>query len=89
MDFDGNIDQLRLAYWTILVTAGPVLGVALGVGLIIGILQAATSVNEQTVSFVPKLALVMLTLALASGFMLSTLSDYFGLVFEAIRGMTG
>lgn len=89
MDFDGNIEQLRLAYWSILITAGPVLLVALAVGLVIGILQAATSVNEQTISFVPKLGLVMLTMALASGFMLTTMTDYFNLVFETIRTMGG
>ncbi|MEY4982797.1 MAG: Flagellar protein FliQ [Pseudomonadota bacterium] len=89
MDFDGNIEHLRLAYWTILVTGGPVLAVALVVGLVIGVLQAATSINEQTISFVPKLAIVMLTMALASGFMLTTMTDYFGFVFETIRTMNG
>jgi flagellar biosynthetic protein FliQ len=89
MDFDGNIEQLRMAYWSILVTAGPVLLVALAVGLVIGILQAATSINEQTISFVPKLGVVMLTMALASGFMLTTMTDYFNNVFETIRTMGG
>ena len=89
MDFDGNIEQLKIAYWSILVTAGPVLLVALIVGLVIGILQAATSINEQTISFVPKLAVVMLTMALASSFMLTTMTDYFALVFETIRTMGG
>ncbi|NIY70879.1 flagellar biosynthesis protein FliQ [Marivivens donghaensis] len=87
MDFDANIEHLRIAYWKILMTAGPVLGVALAVGLVIGILQAATSINEQTLSFVPKLAIVMLTMALASGFMLTTITDYFAFVFETIRTM--
>lgn len=89
MDFDGNIEQLRMAYWAILVTAGPVLVVALVVGLVIGVLQAATSINEQTISFVPKLAIVMLTMALASGFMLQTMTDYFAAIFETIRQMSG
>ena len=39
MDFDANIEHLRMAYWNILLTAGPVLLVALAVGLLIGILQ--------------------------------------------------
>ena len=84
MDFDTNIEQLRMAYWNIILTAGPVLGVALAVGLLIGILQAATSINEATLSFVPKLAIVMLTMALSSGFMLSTMSDYFTFIFDTI-----
>lgn len=84
MDFDANIEHLRLAFWNIILVAGPVLVVALVIGLAVGILQAATSINEATLSFVPKLAIVLLTLALASGFMLSTMSDYFNFVFQTI-----
>lgn len=84
MDFDANIEHLQLAYWNILLTGGPVLGVALVVGLIVGVLQAATSINEATLSFVPKLAIVLTTMAFFSGFMLSTMTDYFGYVFETI-----
>lgn len=84
MDFDANIDHLRLAFWNIMLTAGPVLGVALAVGLVIGILQAATSINEATLSFVPKLGIVLATMALMSGFMLSVMTDYFAYVFDTI-----
>ncbi|MEE3361894.1 MAG: flagellar biosynthesis protein FliQ [Pseudomonadota bacterium] len=84
MDFDGNIEHLRIAYWNILMTAGPVLAVALAVGLLIGILQAATSINDATLSFVPKLAIVLMTMGLVAGFMLTTMSDYFAFVFETI-----
>ncbi|MCI5086435.1 MAG: flagellar biosynthesis protein FliQ [Rhodovulum sp.] len=87
MDFDANIEHLRIAYWNILLTAGPVLAVALAIGLLVGILQAATSINEATLSFVPKLAIVLITMALASGFMLSTMTDYFGYVFESIANI--
>ncbi|PWK60403.1 flagellar biosynthesis protein FliQ [Roseicyclus mahoneyensis] len=84
MDFDANIDHLRLAFWNIILTAGPVLGVALAVGLMIGILQAATSINEATLSFVPKLGIVLTTMALMSGFMLGVMTDYFTYIFDAI-----
>jgi len=84
MDFDANIEHLRMAYWNILLTAGPVLIIALAVGLVIGILQAATSINEATLSFMPKMAIVILTMGLMSGFMLSTMTDYFLQVFDAI-----
>jgi flagellar biosynthesis protein FliQ len=84
MDFDSNIEHLRLAFWNIVLVAGPVLGVALVIGLVIGVLQAATSINEATLSFVPKLGVVMLTMALSSGYMLSTMSDYFTFVFQTI-----
>jgi flagellar biosynthetic protein FliQ len=84
MDFDANVDYLRLAFWHIILTAGPVLGVALAVGLIIGIIQAATSINEMTLSFVPKLVVVLGAIALMSGFMLTQMTDYFAFVFGEI-----
>ena len=48
MDFDMNVEFLRMAFWQIVMVSGPVLLVALGIGLFIGIIQAATSINEQT-----------------------------------------
>ena len=84
MDFDNNIEYLRLAFWQIILAAGPMLGVALAIGLFIGVLQAATSINEMTLSFVPKLILVLLTMALLSGFMMTQLTDYFAFIFEEI-----
>ena len=84
MEFDGNIEYLRLAFWQIILAAGPILGVALAIGLVIGVLQAATSINEMTLSFVPKLILVLLTMALLSGFMMTQLTDYFTFIFEEI-----
>ena len=84
MEFDANIEHLQMAYWNILLTAGPILAVALAVGLVIGILQAATSINEATLSFVPKMGIVVLTMALKSGFTLGVLSDYFAHIFDTI-----
>jgi len=84
MEFDNNIEYLRLAFWQIILAAGPILGVALAIGLVIGVLQAATSINEMTLSFVPKLILVLLTMALLSGFMMTQLTDYFAFIFEEI-----
>ena len=86
MEFDANVEHLRLAFWQIILTAGPILGTALAVGLTIGILQAATSINEMTLSFVPKLVLVLLALALFSPFIMGTMVDCFEYIFETIRG---
>ncbi len=86
MEFDANVEHLRLAFWQIILTAGPILGTALAVGLTIGILQAATSINEMTLSFVPKLVLVLLALALFSPFIMGTMVYYFEYIFETIRG---
>ncbi|MCC5964936.1 MAG: flagellar biosynthesis protein FliQ [Natronohydrobacter sp.] len=87
MEFSDATDQLQLAYFTILKVAGPILAVALGIGLLIGILQAATSINENTLSFVPKLVVVFLTMALGSALMLGALSDYFLFVFDQVQGI--
>ena len=75
MEFDTNVNYLEDAFWQIIISAGPVLIVALGIGLLIGIIQAAMSINEMTLSFVPKLVLVLLTLALIANFMLTGLAD--------------
>jgi flagellar biosynthetic protein FliQ len=87
MEFDKNVNYLEDAFWQIIMSAGPVLLVALGIGLLIGIIQAATSINEMTLSFVPKLVLVLLTLALIANFMLTGLSDYFAFIFDQIAAI--
>jgi flagellar biosynthetic protein FliQ len=87
MSFDQNIESLRLAFWQIVLAAGPILGIALAVGLVIGVLQAATSINEMTLSFVPKLVLVLGAMALLSGFMMGEMTDYFAFIFDTIAGL--
>ena len=87
MEFDTNVNYLEDAFWQIIISAGPVLIVALGIGLLIGIIQAATSINEMTLSFVPKLVLVLLTLALIAPFMLGGLADYFAFIFDQIASI--
>ena len=84
MGFDSNIEYLRIAFWQIIVTAGPLLTVALAIGLLVGIIQAVTSINEMTLSFVPKLIVVILTFGLLSTFMLTQLADYFAFTFDQI-----
>ena len=87
MEFDANIEHLRLAFWNVVLAAGPILGIALAIGLFIGIIQAATSINEMTLSFVPKLIFVLGGFALLSSFMLTSLSDYFFLIFDSITAL--
>jgi flagellar biosynthetic protein FliQ len=64
--------------------AGPVLLMGLVVGLAVSMLQALTQINEHTLVFIPKLIAVCGTIALLSGFMLQTLSDYTHTVFDQI-----
>ena len=88
MDLDSNISFLRTAFWEILTISGPILGVALVIGLLVGIFQAATSINEMTLAFVPKVVLVLAAFGLLAPYILSGLSDYFGLIFETIRSIS-
>ena len=84
MEFDMNVEMLRMAFWQIVVIAGPILLVALAIGLFVGIIQAATSINEATLSFVPKLVLVLMTFGLLANMMLVQLTDYFSFIFDQV-----
>ena len=68
----------------IIMTAGPILAIALGIGLLIGLIQAATSIQEMTLSLVPKLFVVLAAMALFAPYTLSALTDYFSFIFEEI-----
>lgn len=70
-----------------LLVAGPMLMVVLVIGLVVSIFQAATQINEATLSFIPKLIGVFATLMLAGPWMLSTMVDYMHLVFSSIPAM--
>jgi flagellar biosynthetic protein FliQ len=84
MGFDANVEFLRMAFWQILIISGPLLAVALAIGLTIGILQAATSIQEMTLTFVPKLVLVVVAFGLLANFMMVQLSDYFSFIFDQV-----
>ena len=74
----------REAIWTVIYVAGPILLTALALGLLIGVLQAATSIQEMTLSFIPKLASVVAVLLLFGDWQLTVLSKFFLMVFERI-----
>ncbi len=71
------IDIAREVVWVIVMTAAPMLLISLVVGLIISIFQTITSIQEQTLTFVPKFLAIMLVLVLFGGWMLNNLSDLF------------
>ncbi|TCD06301.1 flagellar type III secretion system protein FliQ [Erythrobacteraceae bacterium CFH 75059] len=73
--------------WTAAIVAAPVLLATLAVGLIVGILQAATSVNEQTLTFVPKLAVVALVLVVFGASMLDLLADFARDMFAVVAAL--
>ncbi len=70
-----------------LLLAAPLLVVALVTGLIIGAFQAATQINEQTLSFIPKLLAMALTLVIAGPWMLKVLLSYTHELFESIPNL--
>ncbi len=72
-----------------LMLGAPLLLVALVTGLIISLFQAATQINEMTLSFIPKLLAVFATLVIAGPWMLSTILDYMRQLFSSIPQLVG
>ena len=70
-------DTLRQGLWISVLISAPILGVALLVGLAIGLLQALTSIQEMTLTFVPKMAAILVVFWVSMSFMTLTLSRYF------------
>ena len=70
-----------------LLMAGPLLLVTLAVGLIISIFQAATQINEMTLSFIPKVLAVAATLVLLGPWLIGTMVDYITTLFNSIPGL--
>jgi flagellar biosynthetic protein FliQ len=69
--------------------AAPLLLAALAVGLLVGVFQAATQINEMTLSFIPKLIGMAVTLVIAGPWMLKVIVSYTRELFESIPGMIG
>jgi flagellar biosynthesis protein FliQ len=70
------LDIARQALFVLITAGAPVMLVALLVGLVVSLFQALTQIQEMTLSFVPKIVAIFLTLILALPFMLSTLSGF-------------
>lgn len=87
MTIEKVLDILREAFLAIIEVAGPVLAVALIVGLIISILQATTQLQEQTLSFVPKILAVIGSLIIFGNFMLNVLIEFTEKIFETIASL--
>lgn len=77
----------RHALEVTLLLAAPLLLVALAVGLLVGVFQAATQINEMTLSFIPKLFAMAVALMLAGPWMLKLIVGYTRELFESIPGM--
>ena len=75
------------ALWVTILIAAPMLLSALAVGLIIGMFQAATQINEMTLSFIPKLLILVASLVVAGPWMLSVIVNYTRQLMEQIPSL--
>ena len=82
-----SVGQQALTLTTLL--AAPLLLAALVIGLLVGVFQAATQINEMTLSFIPKLLGMAATLVIAGPWMLKVIVGYTRELFESIPGMIG
>lgn len=86
---DYFIGIAQQALWILALASAPILIPALVAGLVLGMIQAATSINEATLSFVPKLIVVALCLALFGGAIMMLLADFTRDIFARIPELTG
>ena len=84
MDTAMVVELGRESLLVAVMVASPLLGIALAVGLLIGIVQAATSINEMTLSFIPKLAALVIVLMILGSWQISVMVDFTRRLFERI-----
>ncbi|MBK1690700.1 flagellar biosynthesis protein FliQ [Ectothiorhodospira mobilis] len=89
MSQDIVIDVGQHALMVIIMLSAPVLLTGLAVGLLIGMLQAATSIQEMTLSFIPKLLAMFVALIVFGSWMLDLLVEYVLRLYDAIPGLIG
>ena len=89
MTADTVIDLARQALYVIALIASPMLLSALAIGLLIGMFQAATSINEQTLSFIPKLAVLLLSIMIAGPWMINLLVNFTRRLYLNIPSLIG
>ncbi len=89
MDAQQVLTAGQQGLWMLLMVSAPILLVVLSVGLVVSIFQAATQINEATLSFVPKVVGAVVVLAVAGPWMLSTLVEYIRSVLMGIPSALG
>ena len=82
-------DTMRQGLWTAVLVSTPILSVALVTGLTVGLFQALTSIQEMTLTFVPKLGAVVLALVATLPWILQTLVAFFVEILQAMPTMAG
>jgi flagellar biosynthesis protein FliQ len=89
MNADTVIDLGQQALYVIVMLAAPMLLSALAIGLLIGMFQAATQINEMTLSFIPKLLVLVLSIMVAGPWMLDTLLNFTRRLYLSIPSLLG
>ncbi|ARP86937.1 flagellar biosynthesis protein FliQ [Bordetella genomosp. 9] len=84
MDAETVMTMTYQAMRMVLIVAGPLLGVTLAVGLLVSVFQAATQINEMTLSFIPKLLAVAATLVLLGPWLIGMMTDYIRQIMDQI-----
>lgn len=87
MELGTVVSLFRSGILQILMMAAPVLLIGMGVGLIVSVFQATTSIQEQTLTFVPKIAAILLSLFVFGPWMMSTLTQFTIRVIQRIPDM--
>ncbi len=88
MTEDIVMEVFREALMVAIKLAGPLLLISMAVGLVISILQAATQIHEQTLSFVPKALTIGVLLLLMAPFMLTTMNDFVSYIFDIVKDIS-
>ncbi|HMM30196.1 MAG TPA: flagellar biosynthesis protein FliQ [Clostridia bacterium] len=81
------VKVLQDAITTVMVVSAPMLIVGMVVGIIISIFQATTQINEQTLSFVPKIIAIFVAIIVFGGFILTNLSDFTYRIFDYVQSI--
>lgn len=89
MNAENVITLAQQALLTMLLISSPMLLAALAVGLLVSIFQAATQINEMTLSFIPKLIAVFASIVIAGPWMTGLMVDYIRRLFSSIPGIIG
>jgi len=83
------LDVGRESLWVIALISAPLLLSALAVGLLVGMIQAATQIQEMTLTFIPKLIVLALALVICGSWMLGVLTDFTITLIESIPELIG
>ncbi|MFJ7976414.1 flagellar biosynthesis protein FliQ [Peribacillus sp. JNUCC 23] len=89
MNEDFVVKVAEQGIYTVLIVCGPLLLIALGIGLAVSIFQATTQIQEQTLAFVPKIVAVLLGLVFLAPWMLSHLLSYTSEIFNNLSRFVG